>query len=90
MDTPLPEMPEIDDYDDIWGDLYVEDATSLLYEVKFFSGFVIARPASPMFYSAIRKLSDAEFAHEFREYWGDHEEARKAIQGMPDVYATVN
>lgn len=76
--------------DDLIGDIYVEKSTSLLYEVKFFKGFVIVRPASPSFYLAIRKMSDAEFAHEFDEYYGDHEEVIDAIRGMQPEFIVEN
>lgn len=87
MDIPLLEMPEIseDDEEDILGALYVERETSFMYEVKFFEDFVLARPASPTFYLAIRKMSHNDFANEFDEYYGDHEAARVTIASMlPD------
>lgn len=78
-------LSNMDDEDDI-GDIYVERDTALLYEVKFFDGFVLVRPASPAFHLALRKLSTLDFAKYFDEFYGDHEQVRNAIRDMtPDI-----
>jgi hypothetical protein len=60
-------------------DFYTEKATNLIYQAKFFEDFVIARPVSPMFYRAIRKLSLVDFSKEFHEFLGDPQEVRQVI-----------
>jgi hypothetical protein len=81
-----PRETLLTDFEDTLGEIYVERQTSLLYEVKFFDGFVLVRPASPAFYLALRKLSHNEFADMFDEFYGDHEDVREAIRGMtPDI-----
>lgn len=72
-----------DDYEDTIGEIYVERDTSLLYEVKFFGDFVLVRPASPAFYMALKKLSHSEFARDFDEFYGNHEEVKNVLRGMP-------
>jgi hypothetical protein len=75
-----------DDFSDLFGVIYVERSTSLLYEVKFFDGFVLVRPASPAFYQALRKISHTEFADEFEEYGGDQEAVINHIRGeVPEL-----
>lgn len=75
-----------DDFLDVLGDIYVETATSLLYEAKFFKDFVLTRPASPAFHMGLSKLSHAEFAEQFEEFYGDHRQVHEAIRGMvPDI-----
>lgn len=90
MDTQLPEMQLTDDDDhedeeleELLPEIYVEIASGLLYECKFFDNFVLVRPASPSFYLALRKLSITDFAGHFEEFCGDHREARLAIRGGP-------
>lgn len=61
---------------------YVEKSTSLIYEVQFFKDYVLTRPASPMFYLAIKKLSHVDFAGEFEEYCGDHEAVKASIDTL--------
>lgn len=76
-----------DDYDefdihDVFDDdmsFYTEKSTNLIYEAKFFETFIIVRPASPAFYSAIRKLAYGEFADEFTDFWGDREQVRSYL-----------
>lgn len=81
MDTQPHVTPLIDDDNDLHGVIYTERDTSLLYEVKFFDSFVIVRPASPAFYLAIRKMSHNEFADEFDEYNGNHDEVFAILRG---------
>lgn len=76
----------VHEFEDVFGDIYVERKTTLLYEVKFFSDFVLVRPASPSFYQALRKMDYGSFADEFEEYNGDHEAVKECIRGMqPDL-----
>jgi hypothetical protein len=82
--TDEDEIEEGEDLDELLPDIYVETATGLLYECKFFDGFVLVRPASPTFYLAIKKMSHVDFSREFEEFSGDLDEARAAIRGeMP-------
>ncbi len=60
---------------------FVEESTNLIYEAKFFDDFVIVRPASPAFATAIRKLDHNEFAREFKEFWGDPDPVRVFLYG---------
>jgi hypothetical protein len=60
---------------------YTENSTSLIYEVQFFEDFVMARPLSPEFYSAIRQMTWGEFTDEFHEYLGDCYRLRSLIDG---------
>lgn len=78
---PLTEEGE----DDLLPDLFVQKDTGLIFEVKFFDDFVLVRPATPLFYTAIKKMSLDEFGKEFEEFLGDVEEARLYLRGMtPD------
>jgi hypothetical protein len=74
---------ETDAFDDAV--YYVETETNLIYEVKFFDGFVLARPASPAFYLAIRKIDILTFSKEFHEYSGDSERLRAYLWGVEGV-----
>lgn len=75
-----------DNFSDTIGEIYVERDTSLLYEVKFFQDFVLVRPASPAFYLALRKMSHNDFARDFDDFNGDHQEVKEALSGMsPDI-----
>jgi hypothetical protein len=86
LDIPPREMHETEDFDDLYGVIYVERSTSLLYEVKFFADFILVRPASPTFYLSIRKMTPSEFADEFDEYSGNHDEVMNHIRGLtPDL-----
>jgi hypothetical protein len=60
---------------------YVERATTLIYDARFFDEFVIVRPASPAFYLSIRKLSHSEFIREFEEYAGDQQQVAAFLLG---------
>lgn len=86
MDTPLPETPLTneteEEQDDLFPDIYVEKSSKVLFEVKFFDGFCLVRPATPMFYTAIRKISLDDFTSNFEEFLGDLEEVRDALRGM--------
>lgn len=50
---------------------FTEKDTSFIYEVRFFGDFVLVRPASTMFYSAVRQVPLGEFMDAFEEYSGD-------------------
>jgi hypothetical protein len=62
-------------------DLYVEKSTSMIYECKFFDTFVLVRPATPMLYLAIKKISHNEFMDDFEEFGGCPDEARDFLRG---------
>lgn len=84
-DTPPQANVEVEDeeeIDELLPDIYVETATSLIYEVRFFDTFVIVRPATPAFYLAIRKLTHTDFSKLFEEFNGDKDEVRAFIKGM--------
>jgi hypothetical protein len=85
---PETQLTEEDVTDELLPDIYVENSTTLLYEVKFFENFVIVRPATPTYYLAIRKLSHHEFASEFSEFFGDKEYVRDAIRGQAPMFVT--
>lgn len=73
MDTHNPETHEIEDEDGEEydrPDVYVEIATRFLYDVKFFDGFILVRPSTPEFYSALRRVSYPQFAKEFEPFCG--------------------
>lgn len=80
--TPVLEMPEIEHEDGIEYDFYVENETSLIYEVKLFDGFALARPANPWFYLAIRKIDLKTFATEFEPYCGNPDTIRESLKEM--------
>lgn len=82
MDIQPQETQLTDDFADTIGEIYVERDTSLLYEVKFFDMFVLVRPASPAFYLALKKMSHSEFARDFDEFYGDHEQVKTCIRGL--------
>jgi hypothetical protein len=64
---------------------YTEKATRLIYEAAFYDDFVLVRPASPLFYSAVRQLSWNEFSSEFEEFWGNRLRLRDQLDGVnPD------
>lgn len=73
---------DVDDLFDEEFNFYVEKSTSLIYEAKFFDKFIIVRPASPAFYTAIRKLTYPEFTNEFDEFWGDRTQIRNYLNGV--------
>lgn len=83
------ETEDRDVLEEMMPDLYTETATKLLYEVKFFQSFVLVRPATPLFYLAIKKISPLEFSRDFLPFEGDHEAARDAIRGAePEMIIT--
>lgn len=87
------ETPLTEDNDDLLPDLYVQKDTGLIFEVKFFDDFALVRPATPLFYTAIKKMSLEEFSDQFEEFSGDQETARLYLRGMtPDfvVSRSVN
>lgn len=63
-------------------ELYVEIATRMLYQVKFFENFVIVRAASPLFYRDIRKMSILDFSRYFEEFYGDAQQVRDFFNGL--------
>lgn len=65
-------------------DFFTEKDTRLIYEASFYDDFVLVRPASPIFYSAVRQLSWGEFNAEFEEYWGDRLRLRRQLDGNDD------
>lgn len=85
MDTPLPETPLTDDVDndidpdELLPDVYVEKATRLIYECRFFDTFVLVRPATPKLYLAIKKLRHDDFINDFEEFGGDRKQVREFI-----------
>lgn len=84
MVPPQQPEPEVEE-EELLPDIFVEIATSLLYEVRFFDTFVIVRPATPALYLAIRKLSHVDFSRLFEEFGGNKEEVRAFMRGMtPD------
>ena len=65
---------------------YTERSTYLIYEVKLFDNYVIARPATPGFEQLLRKLSWNDFLTEFEEYQGDPYDLQAFLEGeAPDV-----
>jgi hypothetical protein len=74
-----------DDTGDLFREIFVETATSIIYEVQMFDTFCLVRPASPNMYGGIRKLSHVQFSGEFHEFGGDVEEVRDMLRGSePD------
>lgn len=63
---------------------FTEKDTRLIYEASFHNDFVLVRPASPAYYSAIRQLSWNEFSAEFEEFWGDCRRLRVILDGGGD------
>jgi hypothetical protein len=70
---------DVDD-SDLFHDIYVETASSIIHEVQMFADFCLVRPASPNMYAGIRKLSMVQFSGEFHEYCGDHEAVRAYLR----------
>lgn len=70
-----PEHEDEPDEDEEYSDklLYVEKNTRLIFEVQFFPEFALVRPASPLLYRYIRRLSLVEFSGCFDEFDGDHQ-----------------
>lgn len=83
MDTPHQETLLIDKA--LEYDFYVENTTRLVYEVKIFDGFALARPANPWFYTEIRKIELGEFAKDFESYCGDPDLMRKVVLEMGET-----
>jgi hypothetical protein len=83
MTDPAPVHEEVDE--DLLPDVCTEISTGILFEVRFFDGFCIVRPATPSFYCAIKKISYSEFSEKFTEFLGDREQVREFLRGMmPD------
>lgn len=91
LDIPVPETPPTELLIDkaMEYDFYVENGTKLIYEVKVFDGFALARPANPWFYTAIRKIDLKEFEGTFEQYCGDPDLMRKVVLEMGETL-TVN
>jgi hypothetical protein len=79
-----------DDSEELLPDLYVEIATSLIYEVRFLETCAIVRPVTPHFYLAIRKLAHSEFAKEFEEFLGDRDAVREFVRGLQPEFIVGN
>lgn len=60
---------------------YTEKSTRFLYEVQFFEGFVLHRPATPEFSDVLTKVSYRQFEEEFEEFLGDADLLRDHIEG---------
>lgn len=60
---------------------FTEKSTRFIYEAQFFEDFVVVRPASAMFYNALRQLSWADFSTEFEDYLGDKVRVRLLLDG---------
>lgn len=61
--------------------LYTEKKTSIIWDVKFFDSFVIARPIAPAMARSIRKIKDNRFAAEFEEFHGDYRGIQEWLSG---------
>jgi hypothetical protein len=83
--TTDTEATEVDT-EELLPELWVERSTRLIYECKFFDGFILVRPATPAIYLAIRKVSDKQFMEEFDEFCGDREAAREFIRNAPPEF----
>ncbi len=70
--------------------LYTEISTNLIYDARFFDDFVIVRPASPAFWSAIMKMSTVDFSREFREFYGDPTQVIAALNSENDAAVILN
>ena len=53
------------------GSFYVEKASRLIYEVRFFPDFALVRPAHPHFSASLERLDLMTFANNFDEFLGD-------------------
>jgi hypothetical protein len=87
--SPLPDLEEEDeeeDEDDALNEyeLYVEIATRMIYQVKLFDNFALIRPASPLFFREIRKMSMLDFSKYYEEFYGDHDMVRAFFNGDVD------
>lgn len=72
-ETPSP-TPTTNDPDEFC--LYMEKSSNIIYEVKFVSDYVMARPATPALYHMIRKMTIPEFLNEFEESYIDVQKFR--------------
>lgn len=64
------------------GVFYTEISTRLIYEAQLYEDFILVRPASPAFRLSLRKLSYPEFAMEFDEFLGNHDQLRAFLRGQ--------
>jgi hypothetical protein len=72
---------------------FVDSKSSLVYEVQFFTDFILARPATPALYSHIERLTPTEFYGRFEEFFGNPDEVRafaKIGKPTPFTAETVN
>lgn len=76
---PEPEHDE----EELLPELWVEKSTRLIYECKFFDGFILVRPATPGLYTAIKKLSNKQFAEEFEDFCGGKDAVREFLRNSP-------
>jgi hypothetical protein len=60
---------------------YTEKSTSLLWEVKFFSDFVMVKMATPGCENTLIRMSLADFDDRFEEFWGDPDQVFAYLGG---------
>lgn len=61
--------------------LYVERKTKIIWDARFFDGFVIVRPISPEMARHIRKIKSSLFVVDFDEFMGDYDTIRDWMEG---------
>ncbi len=76
-------QPEVAAEEDTY--YYTEKSTSTVYEVKFFNGFVIARPPCPADFKSMRKIDIRTFSKEFELYAGDMSQVRRIIEQLDEM-----
>lgn len=69
--------------------LYTEKKTSVIWDVRFFDGFVLARPIAPEMARSIRKIKDSRFQSEFEEFHGDYRWIQEWLSGESGEGITV-
>lgn len=67
--------------EDVNLNFFTEKTSRLIYEVRFYEGFVIVRPASPDPSVKLRQVDWGDFLDEFEEYWGDKEQIAAFVGG---------
>lgn len=60
---------------------YVERATCLIYEVRFFPEFALVRPAHPEFLGNLQRMDLMAFAEQFEEFYGDSQPIKDFMWG---------
>lgn len=73
---------EVDDEPEVL--LCVEKDTRLLYEVQYFDGFALVRPASPAFRGLVEQVEYGKFIKLFEEYLGNPEDVQTLLYGHPE------